>query len=169
MSALVDYTSPSDIRSLLGVEALEIGDDILGLPHYVLELEQELRELDGGAGEALVQYTTVKALTEPSRSSAQQRYFELMHLFASYAVARKLVGSADMFAPQKIEDGKAAKTRPADQAQRLAEAIAAGYRLAKTRLTAQLLILNPAAAITANATLVTIVASPIATDPVTGA
>lgn len=168
MAALTYYTNAETVRSLLGVEALEIGDDILGLPHYAFELETELRELDAGAGEALTQYAAVAAIAAASRSIVQQRYFDLLQLFAAYSIARKLLGSVDMFAPQKIEDGKAAKTRPATQAERLATALNAGYQLAKSRLTAALLLLNPSAAVEAAPTLTTIVNVPIVADPVTG-
>jgi hypothetical protein len=166
---LTDYTTTLSIRSLLGIAALELTDDKLAEPHFVDEMELEMDDIDSGGGQVRAQYAVISALVESSRSADQIRFLKIAQLFAAYSVAKKLCGSVDMFAPQTIQDGRASHQRTALQAQRMREAVTAGYTLARQRLASALVVLVPAATVPVGATPITIVSTGLATDPVTGA
>lgn len=109
--SLIDYTTPSDIRALLGVSEDEISDATLSLEVYDAYLASELEDI--GADLAAT-YSTVAVVPEAARTSAQKKFYRLTRLFSSYAAAKQLTTSLPMFGPKDISDGKATVSRFAD-------------------------------------------------------
>ena len=109
--ALTDYTTYADIRAVLGVSDDELEDGTLALDLYSDYLTMELEDIHL---DLPTEFTTVSAISEGSRTAAQQRFFQATKLFAPYAVANQLGSSLPMFGPKDISDGKATVGRFAD-------------------------------------------------------
>lgn len=112
--ALVDFTTFDDVRAALGVSSDEIEDATLALAVYEFNLKDEMSE----AGEEAVansdltsDYSTVAAKSPSDRTTAEQRLYETLRLFATYVVARHLTSALPMFAPKQQTDGKASLVR----------------------------------------------------------
>ncbi len=105
--ALIDFTSYDDIRAALGVSSEEIEDTTLSLPLYELNLAAELE----GVGETLVDLFKALPPDLLSWSPAERRLDRWTRLFATYSVARQLLGALPLFAPKEISDGKATEVR----------------------------------------------------------
>lgn len=163
---LADYTSYDEIRSLLGVTRRELADSTLALPHWALITEQELRDMDGGVGVVLTQYTTVAALS--TKTADQTQFYNVARLFVLYSIGRQLLRSADVFQPLSISDGKAALARLESRFDTLRPAIDGGWQALKARVEAALAILVPAATLKVSVDRVMIIGSGLGTDPVTG-
>lgn len=110
--ALIDYTSYEEIRATLGVDDEELSDDTLALPLYESYLKLELEDI--GNGSAVDQFATIALVAEDARTKAQQRFFELVRVYSTYAVAVQLATSLPLFSPKDIGDGKASTGRFAD-------------------------------------------------------
>jgi hypothetical protein len=108
--SLLDFTSFSEIRAILGVEADELTDDTLSLDLYAFALRSEFNEVDAAI---LPRYATLAAATDP-RSDDEQALYEGCRLFAAYAVSCRLASSLPLFSPKDVTDGKAATARFAD-------------------------------------------------------
>lgn len=161
--ALIDYTSYDEIRATLGVPEDELEDATLSLPLYENYLRMELDDL--GNGDAVEKFATIALVPEPSRTKAQQRLFELIQLYATYAVATQLASSLPLFSPKDISDGKAATGRFADGPYR--EVIKQNkdiYDRLRPKLEAALAAVDSGAATTVDRTFF-VVSSP-STDPV---
>jgi hypothetical protein len=165
---ITSFTSYDDIRSLLGLTKKELSDDNLALPHWYLAVEQDLRDIDGGAGAALTQFAAVEAVNETARTAAQAQFYKVASLYVLYNIGSQLLASADVFSPQSITDGKASISRLAERFDKLRPVILGGLQSLKNRLEEALLVLVPAAGVTAVATRRMIVSTGLAFDPVTG-
>lgn len=106
--ALVDFTSYADIRAALGVDAVEVRDDVISLPIYENNLGMELDAIDLVL---IPDYSVVKAKAPGSRTDKETRFMRAMQLYTTYVVARQLTVSLPLFSPKEINDGKASLVR----------------------------------------------------------
>lgn len=110
--ALDTYTSPAEIRSVLGVEEEELGNDTLDLPLYVSSLESELDEIDTGL---IAAFTTAAAAVEGNTATQDQaRFHAATRNFSTYATAKRCLTGLPMFGPKDISDSKALLSRFSD-------------------------------------------------------
>lgn len=165
---LTDHTTFDEIRSLLGVSAKELADTVIQLPHWTLAVDQDVREIDGGAGGVMAQFAVVKGVVAGSRTAAQAQFFTVLNMYVLYHMGLQLVQQADVFSPTTITDGKASITRLQARFDKLRPALEGGLQRFKDRLKEALVALDPAAAIPVAPARVYIVAVPLGTDPVTG-
>lgn len=159
---LTQYTSYDEIRAALGVAPEEITDDVLSLPSYEQVLVFNLYDLSTGMAAYYLALGT-------SLSANEQRFKDLLQVYATYMVASHLLISLSMFAPKDIKDAKTEMIRIDDPYAATREGVLAFLDLMRNRLLAAYLVLVPAATLPATATLVVMAVSPLGTDPVTGA
>lgn len=165
---LLQFTTYDEIRSLLGVSGRELKDAVLALPHWTLEVEQRILDIDGGAGAVLTQFATVYAISYGARTAAQTQFFKVTCMYVLYAMGQQLVQRADSFSPVEMTDGKAGAKHLADRFQLLAPVLDGGAQRLRERLKDALLILVPTASIAAALERTMIVGAGLGTDPVTG-
>jgi hypothetical protein len=165
---LLQHTTYDEIRSLLGVSVRELKDEVVSLPHWLLQTEQELLDIDGGAGAVLTQFAAVYAVAEGSRTAAQTQFYKVMNMYVLYSLGLQMLARADVFSPTDISDGKASIQRLAERFDKLRPAIEGGLQRLKERLKEALAVLDPSAAITATASRIMVVGAGLGTDPVTG-
>lgn len=122
---ILTLTTYDDVRAVLGVTVDELEDSTLTLELYANHLDMELEDI---AAALPAQYTTVAAIAENLRTAAQQKFYRLTRLFATYSVARQLISGLPMFGPKDISDGKALVSRFADSPYtRVADEVRAEY------------------------------------------
>lgn len=165
---LSQYTTPDEVRALLGVSSRELADTVIQLPHWTLAVEQELLDVDGGAGAVLTQFDTIYAIAAGSRTAAQTQFFKVLTMYVAYSMGHQLIQRADVFSPQNITDGKAAIQRLADRFDKLRPAIDGGMQRLLARVKDALLALNPSAIVAAATSRIMFASVGLGTDPVTG-
>lgn len=130
-TTLASFTTPVEIRAVLGVTPEELPDITLAQPLYLRQLQFVLSDVDSGLEAA---YLAVAAL--PSRSTAQQKLYDVMQAFSPYAIGKDLLGSLTLFAPRRITDGRAEMERMTDPFQDVRDGVDAGYNTLLDRLRA---------------------------------
>ena len=105
---LDDFTSPTEVRAVLGVSDEELEDSTLELVLYWQNLQLELESVH-----PLLEsmYTSIYQATASTRTIAQQKLVNIVQVFSAYATSKSLLGSSTLFAPKKITDGRAAVER----------------------------------------------------------
>lgn len=167
--AITTYTTYDTIRALLGVTNLEITDATLALPVYETVFLLELSGLDQDGGAAKTEYARIAAITPAeNRTANEQAFYDIVGLFAGFSVAQQLLGSAEMFAPKNIKDGKAEIERFQDPFKNLRGAVEGGYNRLRARLLRLLVVLVPGANVAVASSRTNIVSTGLGTDPVTG-
>ena len=161
---LTDYTTYDEIRAILGVAQLELEDATLALGLYERLLEEDLTSVDDGL---IAQYAAIAAIAEGSRTTAQQKYYDVIQLFSAYSTARHLLSSLQYFAANQITDGRASEQRVADPYSATRENVERSYG----KLRARALVTYGALgnSITAAVTRVYAEVATLGVDPVTGA
>jgi hypothetical protein len=106
--AITDYTSCNDIRAVLGVTSDELDDTTISLDVYRFNLDSEFEDIHLSLKSS---FATVKAVAELTRSETEERLYRTVNMFATYAVARQLLGALPLFSPKEITDGKAGMSR----------------------------------------------------------
>lgn len=140
---LLDFTSPEEIRAVLGVDEVDIADATLALPIYENYLTMELEDLDVGLP-AL--FTTTAALSNPT--DAQTRFLSTAKVFATFALAKQLTGSLPLFALKQESDGKAQASRFDNPYRDVVASINREYDRAKARLLSAMTAVGSASATT---------------------
>jgi len=162
--SLTTYTTPAEVRAVLGVGATELSDTAVLLPANGLHIDLALEDIDAGVGTL---FATVGAIAENTRTKQQQRYYDLVRMFASYAVGKVLVATLPLFSVKSITDGRADFERNVDYYKDLREDLDGIYITLKERVS------NSYAALVAGFTpevreaFIHVQLSPLATDPVT--
>lgn len=129
---LTDYTTPDDIRSVLGVTADELEDETLALETWDNLLMFELEDVHAGLPAG---YAAVVATEAATRTAVQSKLYRATRMYATLAVANGLTASLPMFGPKDISDGKATVSRFADSPYKPVVAeIRKQYEAARTRL-----------------------------------
>ena len=86
--ALLDYTSPEDIRAVLGVDDIELSDDTLALSIYEMQVRLDLEDISDSLSD---DYLAAAALPSDTRSALEQKLVELTQLFSAYSVSKNLL------------------------------------------------------------------------------
>jgi hypothetical protein len=133
MTTLAQFTTPDEVRAVLGVAPEELRDEVLAMPMYLRQLQFALSDIDGTLEST---YLTIAALA--SRTTAQQRLYDVMQVYAPYAVAKTLLTSVALFAPRRITDGRAETERVVDPFEDVREGVDAGLISLKDRLVSAL-------------------------------
>lgn len=161
--ALSDYTTPDNIRAVLGVEDDELKDETLSLEVYEFGLRQELDLIDLDLAD---DYATIADLD--SKTDTQRRFYEACRMFATYAVAKSLLSALPLMAPKEITDGKAATSRFAqDPYKETTKAVTSWYEIHKQRLEDAYDLLNASPVSEIQLPTMMLVGVPT-NDPVTG-
>lgn len=161
---VLDYTSYSQIRAILGVSEDEITDEELALPIWGMLLNQKFLDI---SELITAKYSEIFELASGSRTANQVKFFELAKLFAAYAVAQELLVALPMFGFQTITDGKASQQR-FDKWDDLKTGIEKSASVMKAKLRLAFATLESSYSAPQPVQRLFIVASGIATDPVTG-
>ena len=163
--ALTPYTTPQEVRAVLGVSRTELPDEVLDLGIYATSLALALEDLSENIP---ANFASVSAL--PSPSAQQRRFVDLVKLYTPYALAKELLVSLPLFAVSQLTDGRAEFQRQDFALQDLKDGIAATLSSLRYRLIATYSGLYPLEVV-ASAT----VAEPaiaystgLSVDPVTG-
>lgn len=106
---LTDITTPAEVRAVLGVSAAELEDGVLLGHTFLVRLTEDLREIHA---QILIDFQAAKA--KDSLSDDEQRFVDLVQAYSEYNVARQCLASLDMFAPERITDGKAERQLTTD-------------------------------------------------------
>lgn len=157
-----DYTTPGEIRAILGVDVTDIDDATLALPIYEKYLLSDLEDIDVTLPDT---YTTTKALLTPSAS--ELRFLRCAQVFATFSLGKQLTGSLPLFALKQETDGKAQATRFDNPYKDVAKNVAAEYERAKTKLLQAMQALGSSTTVTTPRTYFSTVG--LATDPITNA
>lgn len=160
---ITQYTSYGAVRAVLGVSANELADSVLDLSLYEVLLTEDLAVL-GATMEA--DYAAAKALTPATALST--RFVRVLQAYASYQVAGSLLGSAAMFAPKDITDGKATVARVADPFKSLEASVMQGLAYIRGRLLIAYGEYSPANPVSSAAARTYVSAIGLAIDPVAG-
>lgn len=166
--SFTDYTSNAIVRGLLGVAEEEVTDDVFTTmsASFLQEVTFALEDLNSAIPTL---FETAKTAVDASTASvAQQRFYDIVQLYAAYITADHCAdGAVEMFAPKKITDGKAELERREDPYSSLRAALKASLARWRSRLSAALTVLDSSQSITTTArTLVS--STGLAVDPVTG-
>jgi hypothetical protein len=111
LAPITEYTTPSEVRAVLGVNVDELPDATLALPMYARALQAAL---EGIAVDLPTDYATIAAKVEGDRTVPEQRVFDTAALYATYQIAVQLASSLPIFSPKQITDGKSGFSRYAD-------------------------------------------------------
>ncbi len=160
--ALTDFTSYDEIRAVLGVSDEELEDVTIALPLYYQKLSFEFEDLSDNL---VALYTAAKAA--PSPTAAQTKLLNAVQVFSAYVVARDLLVSIPLFAPRRIQDGRAEMERFTDPFETLRDDVAAGYLSAKARVETALAGLGELVVSSAYVTPAYTSLAGLAIDPVT--
>lgn len=160
---ITQYTPYGAVRAVLGVSANELADNVLDLTLYEVMLTEDLDLLGASM---ISDYGVAKALATPTAIST--RFVRVLQAYASYQVAYSLLGSATMFAPKDITDGKATMARVADPFKNLETNVARGLAYVRGRLLAAYGAYNPANPAPAAVVRTYVSAVGLALDPVAG-
>jgi len=165
MLKVTDVSTFAEIRAALGIDDVELPDNVLELEMYRLNLNAEIQAVDSTLE---AKFVVVKDIVEASRTTDQQGLFIATSLFALYAVALHLTESLPIFSPKTISDGKANISRYSDSPYKeTIAAIKARYAARKTALEEALATYDGTTATAAGLPNYMGV-STLETDPVTG-
>lgn len=112
------------------------------------------------------EFVAVSALSSGSRTAIQTRFYDLVKLYAPYALAKELLVSLPLFSVQRLTDGKAEFQRQSDVFKDTRDEILAALQALRYRLMATYETMYPGTT-KARVNLVMSLTAPLATDPVT--
>lgn len=159
--AFADYTTPDEVRSLLGANPKELTDAIITTNTYLTTLLGKLDDLDPALVSAFMAAKDAEAPT-----AAQARFVLLVQTYCTYVVAIALVPSLPNLLAKRITDGKAETERHNPYASLLPDlTVSLNWVRAKVQ-TALGAVTGTAPATRAWRTMVANV--PLGTDPITG-
>lgn len=160
---LTEYTTYDDIRAALGVSTEEIDDATLGLESFLTLLEEDLLAVNSAVPTAWAALPS-----DPDTDTAEQKRFRrLVKLYSTYAVAYRLLDSAEMFGFLKVADGRASAERAAKAFENLRVNVSVMLGKVKVLLLDALLGVSPSAVIPASVVSSYVSGVPGGTDPVT--
>lgn len=162
---LSDYTTPQEIRAVLGVSKTELTDETLNLSLYATMATLALEDLSINLPE---NFSSVSAL--PSQTAQQRRFVELVKLFVPYQIAKQLLVSLPMFAVSQLSDGRAEFQRNNLRLEDIRDGVDATLLSLRYRLIATYSAIYPAELVApAPITQPSVTSSVgLATDPITG-
>jgi len=164
--ALTDYTTSDDVRATLGVSRTELPNTSIETSNNELIVVLALEDV---STDIPTEFATVSALPSGSRTTAQQRFYDLVKLFSAYALSKSLLTSLPMFGVQRLTDGKAEFQRQADTFNDLKDGIDSALNALRYRLGAAYQTLFPGESVAVRVTPRMTAVVALGTDPVTNA
>lgn len=161
--AILDYTTPTSIRAIIGVSDDEISDATIEDVVYSVMLNEALIDL---SPTLVADYTTVKAILTPSAD--QTRFLNLVNTWCAYQVASQLMTSLELFAPKEIKSEKDAFTRIDDPYKDIEANIIQILSTLGTRILKLYAVLFPSQSTPTSTAIVSALAVGLPIDPVTG-
>jgi hypothetical protein len=116
----------------------------------------------------LTQYATVSALPEGSRTSQEQRFYLLVRLFVTYAIARNLLTSLPLFSVARLSDGRAEFTRQTDPYDDVRLGVQGMFNKLRLKVSAAYVVLVPTDTAYGQVSFGLTSSTGLALDPVTG-
>lgn len=162
--AFTDYTSPDEVRAVLGISAKEVSDDKIATTVNLTTLLEALYKLA-----PTLQADFATAYAAAPRSAAQARFVLLVETFCAYTVAVAMIPGLPLNAPQIITDGKTAMNRVANPFEALLPALHASLGYFKINLMTAYTAVNSAIPVVAAKARVIVLGIATSIDPVTGA
>ena len=162
---ITDYTSFEDVRAALGVSDEEISDGTLQLESWSILLDEDLRSINAG----LAAIFTDLAGNVPDWTADERRLHSLIKLYATYAVAFRLLDSSELFGFLRVADGRASTERVPDAYRNLRANLTAMLGRVRALLASALLAVFPVVEVPTLTVVSYFGAVGTATDPVTGA
>jgi len=108
---LTDIATNAEVRTILGVDALELTDTLMNLPLTLLALDREFRTINSTL---VADFDTVHAISAGSRTAAEALFHDSAQLFGAFALAKHFTTSLPMFSPKSKGDGKALVSKFSD-------------------------------------------------------
>lgn len=112
---ITTYTSYNEIRYVIGLSVKELTDDQLGSTIYENTLSLAIASVavpeTVGSGTFREEFSTISNTAEATRTTSQQKFYDLARLFATYVVADAVCKTLPMTAPKMLSDSKASLTR----------------------------------------------------------
>lgn len=101
---LATYTTPAEIRAVLGVSTTELPDAVINLPMYETNLDLALEDV---ATTLQALYLAAVAVLPADRTANETKLVKLVSLYSAYVIARDMLTSLSQFAVSRLTDGKA--------------------------------------------------------------
>lgn len=110
------FTSPDEVRAVLGVSSEELEDATINLGVFGMALSDELAELSPNLT------TLFLAIGDKTlgRTATDDKLWRRVRMFATYATAKAVASGLPMFGVKDLTDGKAGFSRFADSPYRAA-------------------------------------------------
>lgn len=159
-----DYTTPADVRSILGISDQEIEDEAIANNIYLTGMIEAMHRINPSLA---ADYLTIKALT--GRNAAQNRFMLLAGTYCAYTAALQLIPNMPLSAPKDITDGKSATARIDNPYEKLIPQISGSLSYFRDGLVDAYKIVFPDAVLSAKLERINIVSTGVGFDPVTGA
>jgi len=167
---LTSYTSFDEVRSAIGVAEEEITDDVLSQTIFELVLGFDLGDIGIFVPTIQDHYLAlIDTVATPAPSVDEGRFISILRVYATYVVARHLLRTLEMFAPQTIKDAKTELARVADPYADVKAGVEVFYQQMRARLLAAYLVLFPSATPNNAVSFSPLLAVGLGVDPVTGA
>ncbi len=160
--AITTYTTPDEVRAVLGVAPEELEDATILLPIYETQLIEDIYDL----GPTLAaDYATIKAGAQTPQTT---RFVNLVNTWACYDLAQQLLPATPMFAPKTITSDKDTAQRVEDPYALLQERIDSAMSRFEERILALYAILMPGNPAPVPIDRVMVVDVGLSVDPITG-
>lgn len=161
---LRQWTTPEEVRALLGIQPADISDASLLLPIYSVGLEADIRDINI---RILAEFDRILGI--PYKSGDQDWFLAVAKSFAVHSVARQVLTALPLAALRDMGDGKSLDARFAgDPYKETAQRLEAAYAVAKARLVPALQTVTPSVSSTLGLTQSYMAVSSPSYDPVTG-
>lgn len=164
--ALTTYTTYDEVRATLGVSKTELADSVLSLTQWDMLVTLGLEDVNLGIPTL---YATVAALPTISRSTAEQRFYDLTRLYACYELALNLLVSLPMFSVKSLTDGRAEFGRQNDAHSDVRDGVTATHSIIRMKLSAYYVALTPGATAYSAVSFDRTLSTGLGIDPVTNA
>lgn len=135
---LTEFTTYDDIRAALGISDEELDDETLDLAIFETLLEEDMFAIDPDV------LTYWNGLPTSGLTPEQTRFQNLVKLFSTYAVAYRLLNTAELFGFIKVTDSRATMQRTADAYKNLRVNVTAMFQKVGELLLAALYAMDPA-------------------------
>lgn len=107
---LSPFTTPADVRALLGVNDIEVADVTLGLPVFEMGLRHELRKVSADF-DVIALFTAANDKAIADRTPEEASFHEATQYFSSLAAAAQVGISLALAAPKRLTDDKSGVER----------------------------------------------------------
>ena len=135
---LATYTTPAEVRAVLGVSTTELPDAVVNLPIYETGLELALEDV---ASTLQALYVAALAVLPADRTTTETKLIKLVGLYSAYIIARDMLTSLSQFTVSRLTDGKAEFQRY-DGFDEVREGVNAMLHTLRTKLTALLVAIG---------------------------